>query len=97
MWEIFREDRWEDKVEGAMEAKRLIPRNLLGLKEFRFYFTRLGDPLKIFKLRIIKIGVTFGGIILATVQGKKWTGSRLIAGRPVVWLLQPHCQEMRMY
>ena len=34
-----------------MEAKRLIPRNLLGLKEFRFYFTRLGDPLKIFKLK----------------------------------------------
>lgn len=97
MWEIFREYRWENKVEGAIEAKRLIPRNLLGLKELRFYFTRLGDPLKIFKLKIIKIGVTFGGIILATVQGKKWTGSRLIAGRPVVWLLQPHCQEMRMY
>ena len=80
-----------------MEAKRLITRNLLGLKEFRFYFTRLGGPLKIFKWGIIKIGVTFGGISLATVQGKKWTGSRLIAGKPVVWLLQPHYQEMRMY
>ena len=57
-----------------MEAKRLIPRNLLGLKEFRFYFTRLGDPLKIFKLKIIQIGVTFEESFWLQFRGRNGQG-----------------------
>lgn len=59
---------------GNQSKKRLIRRNLLGLKEFKLYLARLGDPLRNFKLRVTKIGFTCGRIILAAHRGRNGEG-----------------------
>lgn len=75
-------DQYEvlENMDGTTKHKRQLkqekanPQKLLGLEECRVYFVRLGEPLKNFKQRVIRIGVSFRRIILSVVQGNRWTG-----------------------
>ena len=70
-------DKGQLKQEEARRSKKKpIPRNLLGLKEFRLYLVRLGEPVNNFKWRVIRIVFSVRRIVLAAVQGKQWRGAR---------------------
>ena len=101
--ELWTSMRFSENMDGTAKHQRQLkqekakPQKLLGREEeCRLYFLRLGELLKNFKQRVIRIGFSSRSIILAVCVGEEADGARLKTRRPVVWLSQHPWQEMKM-
>lgn len=62
------------KHKGQLKQEEANSQKLLGLKECRLYFVRLGEPLQNFKQRVIRMGFSFRRIIWLWYRGRNGEG-----------------------